>query len=218
LPVAEDFGCEYCHDAGFLQGALVDNGERKIARAEPCPHCYPRLGATGVPDGLAGLRFTDFDLTLNPSMVIALNFCREVAEGERWSALLMGNPGLGKSMLAVAALNERLGGCFWEAGALLRNIRRLAFDDRGPQMPEDFVLDIWQTYRELLVVDDLGAEKQTEWAAGTIYSILNARYQMQLPTIITTNNPDALDDRILSRYAKGAVVCEGRDVRRMEGA
>jgi hypothetical protein len=54
----------------------------------------------------------------------------------------------------------------------------------------------------------------TDWAASTLYTILNARYQDHLPTIITTNNPGVIDERVLSRYGSGIVDCKGSDIRR----
>ena len=45
--------------------------------------------------------------------------------------------------------------------------------------------------------------------------MLDARYDMQLPTIITTNQPpDRIDERIRSRFAEGLVVFSGKDQRR----
>ncbi len=67
----------------------------------------------------------------------------------------------------------------------------------------------------LVVLDDLGTEKMTEWASEQLYRVLDGRYDRGLPTIITSNvQSDSLDPRILSRYAEGLVVCNGKDVRR----
>lgn len=42
---------------------------------------------------------------------------------------------------------------------------------------------------ELLIIDDLGKEKSTDWVCETIYGIINKRYEQMKPTIITTENP-----------------------------
>lgn len=183
-----------------------------MSKAIPCPKCKPTPQSLGIPEKLRDATFASFDIALNPGMDNAVDKCLAVADGATWCALLVGPSGLGKSHLAVAALKERFG-YYWEAGALLRNIRELSFGDGHA---EEDVLAGWQDGRFLLVVDDLGAEKQTDWAKGTLYSILNARYSQELPTIITTNNPDAIDDRILSRFYAGAVVCKGKDLRRQK--
>lgn len=74
----------------------------------------------------------------------------------------------------------------------------------------------------VLVLDDLGVEKPTEWACGQLYGIVDHRYENGLPTIFVSNyGPDALaarlgrDDavvggRIVSRMAEGAIKFEFR--------
>ena len=49
--------------------------------------------------------------------------------------------------------------------------------------------EVLQTYKTvpLLVIDDMGKEPPTDWAISTVYSIVNARYEACLPTIVTTN-------------------------------
>lgn len=72
---------------------------------------------------------------------------------------------------------------------------------------------------DVLVVDDLGAEKTSEYAHAVIYSILNNRYEDMKPTIITTNLSSkditgSYGGRILSRIASGSVITlDGNDRR-----
>jgi DNA replication protein DnaC len=209
----EDYGCDYCHDSGYVRGQFAQENRYMASRAIPCPKCRPQPESQGLPEDFKHITFDDFMIQLNPGMWDAQERVKAVVNGSEWCAVLAGRPGLGKSMLAACALNETYG-YFWEWGALLRNIRELAFGDRGPRLPEEDVLRGWQEGKFLLVLDDVGAEKMTEWASSTLYTILNARYQDKLPTIITTNNPQAIDERVLSRYAKGIVDCKGMDIRR----
>ncbi len=44
------------------------------------------------------------------------------------------------------------------------------------------------TDTDLLIIDDIGKEKNSEWVCQTIYQIINIRYETQKPTIITTEN------------------------------
>jgi DNA replication protein DnaC len=220
LPPDEGFACMTCRDAGFVRGDLVTVSDLKDgrfeARAMPCPSCRPVPIAVGLPQDLDGKTFADFDLTLNPPMKAALDACRRVAMGEAWCALLVGDPGRGKSLLASAALaesNQPLPGRFWKWGDLHREINRLAYDDAGPRFPVEYVLKPWQTSRALLVLDDVGASKLTEKAAEYLYDIVDARYSAQLPTIVTTNNLASISEPVFSRLAVGLVACEGRDVR-----
>jgi DNA replication protein DnaC len=197
----------------------VPLGDPDFGKAAPCPSCSPAPQSTGLPAGLASKTFADFDLRLNPEMAIALSRCRAVAEGRVWCAFLMGAPGVGKSLLAVGALAASVHprpGRWWNWGDFLRQVRHLAFSESGPQLAEDDVLRPWMDASVLLVLDDVGAEKVSEWTAQTLYAVIDARYQAQLPTIVTTNNPSAIDDRVLSRLYAGAVACKGQDVRTLD--
>ena len=58
---------------------------------------------------------------------------------------------------------------------------------------------------DLLVLDDLGAEKQTEWVLEQLYSIVNERWQDRRSIVVTTNLPDPDPEsagRVLSRSAR----------------
>ena len=54
----------------------------------------------------------------------------------------------------------------------------------------------------LLILDDLGTENTTSWALEKLFQLLNYRYLMRLPTVITTNQElEHLDPRLRSRLA-----------------
>jgi DNA replication protein DnaC len=74
---------------------------------------------------------------------------------------------------------------------------------------------------DVLVLDDLGAEKQTEWVLEQLYSIVNERWQDRRSVVVTTNIPDADPDapgRMLQasvrdlRDATAAGRLDGRDL------
>ncbi len=76
----------------------------------------------------------------------------------------------------------------------------------------------------VLVVDDLGAAKSSEWVEEVNYRLINTRYERGLPTLCTSNVPvkqlaDHLGDRVSSRLTEMArrVVLEGSDRRRARG-
>ena len=53
---------------------------------------------------------------------------------------------------------------------------------------------------DVLVLDDLGKEDATEWSVGTVFSVLDARYEDMRPTIVTSNYaPGVLADRLARR-------------------
>lgn len=169
---------------------------------------------SGVPRRRQDNTFSSFDLALNKGLAEAYSQCQRVAEGDAWCALLAGPPGTGKTHLAVAAMHKfgMLRSMFWKVPDFLDWLKRMAFDENYP------LETLIRPYRDtdiLLVLDDLGVENNTDWAHEQLYRVLDSRYDNELPTIITTNQPrNRLDPRLLSRYAEGLVVCEGQDIRR----
>lgn len=150
------------------------------------------------------------------------------AEGR--GLLFMGPVGVGKTHLAVAILRgliERYGidGLFYQSGALLKEIQ----DSYNPisQTSELGVLaPVFDA--EVLVLDELGASKPTDWVRDTLLQIINTRYNDKKLTIFTTNYLDerasekkeTLEDRVGVRlrsrlYEMGKTVqIEGEDYRK----
>lgn len=140
-----------------------------------------------------------------------------LAEGP--SLLLLGKVGRGKThqawgaVRALAASGLRLS---WEvvtAADLYATLRRPKTDTEAE----------FQRYAcaRLLVLDDLGASKVSEWTEQETYRLVNHRYQHELPTLFTSNLlpkqlAEMLGDRITSRMVEMTrrVVLEGEDRRR----
>jgi DNA replication protein DnaC len=106
--------------------------------------------------------------------------------------LFVGPVGVGKTHLAVAILAELvdtrgLRGVFCDFTELLARIQ--ATFSRGSEESED---DVLQVYRDtdLLILDELGARRPTDWARDVLYGLLNTRYNRRRLTILTTNYGD----------------------------
>ena len=101
--------------------------------------------------------------------------------------LLYGSPGTGKTHLAVATLRniieyKGLKGLFCDFRGLLIDLKS-SYENRTSSSE---ILDAVRKV-PLLVLDDVGAERNTEWAKDILAEIINYRYTNSLPTIITTN-------------------------------
>jgi DNA replication protein DnaC len=128
---------------------------------------------------------------------------REYPGADLSGLLLMGNSGVGKTHLAVATLKELLRrghtGYFCEYGALLREIQNTYRSES--EVSEIRILDPILSV-EVLVIDDLGCIKPSDWVRDTIAYILNSRYvqasrDLSNPrcTIITTNYLDTSEEK-----------------------
>lgn len=129
----------------------------------------------------------------------AEHFDRHQVSGE--GLLMFGNPGNGKSHLAAAIVNAvipRGKACvFRSVPALLKKLQETYRADA--RVSESEILAVLQD-ADLVVLDDLGAEKMTEWAESMLYYIVDQRYRWRKPLIVTTNcDLEELEERIGTR-------------------
>ena len=114
------------------------------------------------------------------------------ADPGRNGLFITGPKGTGKTHLAAAIANKLLregtGVICMTMIDLLTEIKRTY----ESQWKGDAEHDLLTTYTKvpLLILDDVGKEPPTEWAVSKLYTIINARYEAYMPTIITTNYTD----------------------------
>lgn len=128
--------------------------------------------------------------------------------------LMTGREGTGKTHLAVAILREVITkgytGMYWNVPELFLELRR-----RMETGSEESEADLFDAARrvDLLVLDDLGAERTSEYVIDRLYVLINRRYEDDSATIITSNRTLAelkqqLSPRIASRIAEMCVVMD----------
>ncbi|MGE5551492.1 MAG: ATP-binding protein [Bacteroidota bacterium] len=102
--------------------------------------------------------------------------------------LLIGPWGTSKSFLAAAIVNalvkRGMSAVFQSVPDLLRRFR--ATYDPSSAVSESAILDALAE-ADLLVLDDLGAERWTEWTESQLYQVIDARYRWRRPLVVTTN-------------------------------
>jgi DNA replication protein DnaC len=143
-------------------------------------------------------------------MLTVRTYAREFPVVDKPGLLFIGETGVGKTHLAVAALNALIQrgfeGVFFDYQTLLDRIRS-GYDRSSGSMDKEayrLALDC-----EILLLDDLGAHRVTDWVEDTVASIITHRCNHRKPVIVTTNLPapgretnkakDSLSDRIGAR-------------------
>jgi DNA replication protein DnaC len=111
---------------------------------------------------------------------------------ESTGLLLIGDIGVGKTHLAVGIIKELIlskgiACLFYDYRELLKQIQN-SYNDSVKATELDVLRPVFET--EVLVLDELGAVKPTEWVWDTVSLILNTRYNSKRTTIITTNFPN----------------------------
>jgi len=194
--------------------------------AEPCDcrleeRVARLLKRASIPERYRGCTLQSFDPSFNgshESLRIAHRFTDKFVDGypaetEGHGLLYTGTMGVGKTHLAVGLLHSLI----TERGAqaLFCDYRELLKQIQESYNPSTHVTEL-QVLRpifqaEVLLLDDLGYIRPTEWVWDTVALILNARYNAKRTTIITTNYPNrpakpfrSLDDPKRSREQKDA--------------
>jgi len=127
----------------------------------------------------------------------------EALKEHRRGLYLHGDCGVGKTHL-VFAMSQKLAlmGIHHKvvnSTKLLQDMRS-DFDKRKLYPEYETVMERLEDFKGVLAIDDIGAEKLTDWVAETFYMIVNKRYENMTPMIFTSNyNLDELSQRIGDR-------------------
>lgn len=121
--------------------------------------------------------------------------------GDKLGLLLIGEAGTGKTHLAVAALWQIIDkgreGIFCDYQNLLDRIRS-SYDQSSGASDREAYRSALES--EVLLLDDLGAHRVTEWVEDIVTSIVTSRCNNRKALIATTNLPDAdAGDRLVER-------------------
>ncbi len=245
--------CEKCGGAGMVLGKNAAGV--RVARVCECQLAATnshRLSQTRIPPRYEHCSFESFDpkypgadASLGLASLKAQSFIHEFPIGTDGRGLLLtGTIGVGKTHLAVSVLRtlvEDRGarGIFWDYRELLKEIQH-SYNPQVNSTELDILKPVFDA--EVLVLDELGAQKPTDWVWDMVALILNTRYNKKRTTIITSNFPDfppgggkfspaqnatreetlgdRISERMRSRLAEMCVAIEmrGKDFRQVKKA
>lgn len=190
--------CELCEDTGWKP--IDVNGVRRVARCE----CrleeagQQRLADANIPKRYQHCSIANFT-AYNESLEKAAARAQAIIDAYPAATkglFLEGPPGVGKTHLGVAILKQLVRttgarGIFYDTRELLRVIRS-TYDASIRTTELDVLRPVMRA--DLLVLDDLGAEKTSEWVEETMNLIVNTRYSERRLTVFTSNYADIPDE------------------------
>lgn len=219
------YTCKKCGDTGFHDGARCECLEETAAM----------LAAKELNDSspIKLSSFDSFSLTyysdrIEPSIgtsarqIMSENFkfCKRYADNfhlPESGILMRGATGLGKTHLSLAiaadVIKKGYSVVYGSVPDLFRKVEKEHFSSS-----DDETLEIL-TGADLLILDDLGAEFESQFYSATLYNIINTRMNKGLPVIANTNLGNAemqkrYSDRLVSRLKSyTTLVFHGSDVR-----
>lgn len=150
------------------------------------------------------------------------NFPNMKAKGK--GLMFLGGFGTGKTFLAACIANALLDEGF---SVLMTNFPRLVNTIHGMREGKQEYIDSLNKY-SLLIIDDLGVERQSEYVAEIVQNIVDSRYRAGLPMVITTNlspkdfteTQDIAKSRLYSRISEMCLplIVKGVDRRKANAA
>ncbi len=194
--------CPICEDSGLCLTVQPD-GERY---AQPCECRLQRQAARLLKRAAIPRRYEHCTLDsyepdygqADQSLAAAYMMARNFVSGypvttEGRGLLLTGDVGIGKTHLAVGILHalileKGVRGLFCDYRDLLKRIQE-SYNPLVATTELQILAPVFEA--EVLILDELGAQKPTDWVWDTVALILNTRYNDKRTTLITTNYPNA---------------------------
>ena len=227
----ERFDCSMCSDKGYVDGKRCECLTRLLNK-----YSIEELNKSA---NMPECDFEHFTLeyyrdkvidNINCFEIMAANyqFCVEYAEAfttDSGSLLLYGKTGVGKTHLSLSIAKAVAQKGYTVAYGSIINYLNIIDREHFRKTKYIFSPDTMNLLinTELLVLDDLGSEFNTNFTESVIYNIINTRINLGLPTIINTNlDTDELqrkyNDRIISRIfcVYKTLYCLGVDIRQIK--
>jgi DNA replication protein DnaC len=192
--------CPICEGVGLVR--VVDVTGKWVSRPCQCQQAEReerRIAAARIPQRYHDCTLDTYEIyhgadrSLAEALFQARRFVEEYPAGTAGKGLLFtGSIGVGKTHLAVGVLQrlvrERgVKGLFCDYRELLKNIQN-SYNAQVNTTELELLKPVFAA--EVLVLDDLGAQKPNDWVWDTVALVLNTRYNDRLTTIVTTNYAD----------------------------
>jgi len=169
------------------------------------------INSARIPERYSRCTLSNYRTEGNPTLAAAKIAAEKFIEGypiEKIGLLFEGSVGVGKTHLAIAIIKELISRkgipcLFYEYRELLKSIQN-SYNDEVHTTELGLLRPVFET--EVLVLDELGAVRPTDWMWNTVSLILNTRYNDNRATIITTNFPN-----LSERHRPGSVTSQSSE-------
>ena len=219
------YTCEKCSDSGYIDGVRMCSCLRELI-------IKGRIEESAMGKLIEKQSFDNFELGVyaydpkvqeRMKMILAMakNYVRDFKD-KRENLLLIGKTGTGKTHISTAIARELIHQGY---DVIYDSTQNIISDFEADRFKSGYGREENKSEKylncTLLIIDDLGTEFQNSFTVSTLYNLLNARQNSDLPTIISTNlSPEELsakyEDRIFSRImGSGTKVLpfNGKDMR-----
>jgi DNA replication protein DnaC len=193
--------CTICGGSGVR---ILQEDGRQFAKDCVCrvqKRAERMLGRAHIPKRYEHCSLESYDTDLpysHKSQVLARLTAKKFIEGYPLETggrglLITGSIGVGKTHLAVGILQALVAergakGLFFDYRDLLKQVQN-SYNSKVSATELEILAPVFDA--EVLVLDELGASKPTDWVWDTVAHILNTRYNDRRTTIITTNYANA---------------------------
>jgi len=199
-PSSDEQVCPLCNGTSW-KPVEATNGDGRVTRCDCWRESVTRrlIADARIPLRYRHCTLNDFATYDNETLEEAQRRAQKLADAfpvvER-GLFFLGDPGVGKTHLAVAVLKQVVltrgaRGLFYDTRDLLKMIRG-TYNAVVKATELEVLRPIMEA--DLLVLDDLGAEKTSEWVEETLNLIVNTRYNERRVTVFTSNYQDIPDD------------------------
>jgi DNA replication protein DnaC len=193
--------CTICGGSGLR---IMQEGDRRFVKDCVCRvqrRAERMVGRAHIPRRYEHCSLENYDTDLpysHRSQVLARLTAKKFIEGYPLETggrglLITGSIGVGKTHLAVGILQALVAergakGLFYDYRDLLKQVQN-SYNSKVAATELEILAPVFDA--EVLVLDELGASKPTDWVWDTVAHILNTRYNDRRTTIITTNYANA---------------------------